>query len=94
MPTQAAGMNKCYHPASELWEFEEKLRQNSEKHYGLSNGNEKPAIVLGVDGGATTTISICLSCAPHQNDPVVLARAVTGSSNFNSVSGLFRFFFC
>ncbi|CAM6129671.1 unnamed protein product [Calypogeia fissa] len=88
---------------SELWEFEAKLNpqrggggenvvEEEEEHdemssNGNSNSNSKPTVVLGVDGGATTTISICLSCPPHQSaDPIVLSRAVTGSSNFNSVS--------
>ncbi|CAM6105769.1 unnamed protein product [Calypogeia fissa] len=84
---------------SELWEFEAKLNsrrggggenvvEEEEEHDEISsNGNSKSTVVLGVDGGATTTISICLSCLPHQSaDPIVLLRAVTGSSNFNSIS--------
>ncbi|BBN02548.1 N-acetylglucosamine kinase [Marchantia polymorpha subsp. ruderalis] len=64
---------------SELWDFEDELVDR--------NGDvTKPTIVLGVDGGATTTISICLSSSTPAAHPNVVARAVTGSSNFNSVS--------
>ena len=51
-------------------------------------------IVLGVDGGATSTTCVCLSASASLldgdslPDPFpVLARTVAGSSNHNSVGG-------
>ncbi|POO00989.1 ATPase [Trema orientale] len=48
-------------------------------------------VVLGLDGGATSTVCVCIPLPPlldHQNlpDPLpLLARAVGGCSNYNSV---------
>ncbi|KAL3696680.1 hypothetical protein R1sor_010756 [Riccia sorocarpa] len=62
-----------------VWDFE--LELSDER-----NGGTKPRVVLGVDGGATSTISIVLSTTSPASDPQVIAKAVAGSSNFNSVS--------
>lgn len=51
-------------------------------------------VVLGLDGGATSTVCVCLPLIPVWDpqsslpDPLpVLSRAVGGCSNFNSVGG-------
>ncbi|KAL2643801.1 hypothetical protein R1flu_011388 [Riccia fluitans] len=63
---------------SGVWDFELELTDGSD-------GGVKPTVVLGVDGGATSTISVVLS-SPDPIEPKVISRAVAGSSNFNSVS--------
>ncbi|PUZ50002.1 hypothetical protein GQ55_6G024400 [Panicum hallii var. hallii] len=62
---------------------------------GYENGDSLAAVagedgvVLGVDGGTTNTVCVCLPAAmPQPESPAavpVLARAVAGSSNRNSV---------
>ncbi|CAA2980167.1 Hypothetical predicted protein [Olea europaea subsp. europaea] len=48
-------------------------------------------VILGVDGGATSTVCVCMPLLPfsdhrHFPDPLpILARAVAGCSNYNSV---------
>jgi hypothetical protein len=64
---------------------------------GYENGDSLAAVagedgvVLGVDGGTTNTVCVCLPAAmPQPESPAavpVLARAVAGSSNRNSVGG-------
>lgn len=48
-------------------------------------------VILGLDGGATSTICVCMPFLPFSSplpDPLpVLSRAVTGCSNRNSVGG-------
>lgn len=55
-----------------------------------SDCNEEEAIVLGVDGGTTSTICVCMPLLSisdnHLPDPPpVLGRAIAGCSNHNSV---------
>uniref|UniRef100_A0A453BN47 N-acetyl-D-glucosamine kinase n=1 Tax=Aegilops tauschii subsp. strangulata TaxID=200361 RepID=A0A453BN47_AEGTS len=46
------------------------------------------SVVLGVDGGASNTVCVCIPAAMPFADPLpVLARAVAGCSNQNSVGG-------
>ncbi|KAL6567247.1 hypothetical protein OROGR_000915 [Orobanche gracilis] len=51
----------------------------------------KEAVILGVDGGATSTVCVCLPLRPlcenhHLPDPIpVIGRAAAGCSNQNSV---------
>ena len=64
---------------------------------GYENGDSPAAfagedgVILGVDGGTTNTVCVCLPAAmPPPESPAavpVLARAVAGSSNRNSVGG-------
>jgi hypothetical protein len=61
---------------------------------GYENGDSPAAedgVVLGVDGGTTNTVCVCLPAAmPTPESPAavpVLARAVAGCSNRNSVGG-------
>ncbi|XP_057538757.1 uncharacterized protein LOC130816135 isoform X1 [Amaranthus tricolor] len=60
--------------------------QNVENnHGGIDNG-----VILGVDGGATSTVCVCLPFLPFSDsnlpDPLpILSRAVAGCSNFNSI---------
>jgi hypothetical protein len=54
-------------------------------------------VVLGVDGGTTSTVCVCMPLLPFSdhnlpNPLPVLARAVAGSSNHNSVGGTLLFF--
>lgn len=46
-------------------------------------------VVLGVDGGATSTVCVCIPLLTrHLPDPLpILARAASGCSNYNSVGG-------
>ncbi|KAM7497662.1 hypothetical protein LguiA_022076 [Lonicera macranthoides] len=65
----------------EVWDFENEI--------GLMSGGRE--VILGLDGGTTNTICICmpiLPFTPHSipPDPLpVLARAIAGCSNHNSV---------
>eukprot|EP00252_Welwitschia_mirabilis_P022689 TRINITY_DN6219_c0_g1_i1.p1 TRINITY_DN6219_c0_g1~~TRINITY_DN6219_c0_g1_i1.p1 ORF type:complete len:354 (+),score=84.01 TRINITY_DN6219_c0_g1_i1:342-1403(+) len=53
-------------------------------------GSNGKGIVIGVDGGTTSTVCVCLRL-PDDNselsacDPLVIGRAVAGCSNYNSV---------
>ncbi|XP_065851092.1 uncharacterized protein [Euphorbia lathyris] len=62
----------------EIWDFE---------HEVSVTGNRP--VILGLDGGTTSTVCICMPILPFSNplpDPLpVLARAVAGCSNHNSV---------
>ncbi|KDP37723.1 hypothetical protein JCGZ_05213 [Jatropha curcas] len=62
----------------EIWDFEHEI---------AVAGNRQ--VILGVDGGTTSTVCICMPILPFSNplpDPLpVLARAVAGCSNHNSV---------
>uniref|UniRef100_A0A7N0T327 N-acetyl-D-glucosamine kinase n=1 Tax=Kalanchoe fedtschenkoi TaxID=63787 RepID=A0A7N0T327_KALFE len=67
----------------EIWDFEQEMPVR----IGSKN------VILGLDGGTTTTVCICIPfSSDHQNTtlpaddrPPVLARAVAGCSNHNSV---------
>ena len=58
-----------------------------------NGGCDDDDVVLGVDGGTTSTVCVCMPLLPlisNQNLPnplPILARAVAGSSNHNSVGG-------
>ena len=46
------------------------------------------SVILGVDGGASNTVCVCIPAAMPFNDPLpVLSRTVAGCSNQNSVGG-------
>ncbi|XP_057726743.1 uncharacterized protein LOC130942078 [Arachis stenosperma] len=68
----------------EIWDFEDDMAV-SDGHGGGENG-----VLLGLDGGTTSTVCICLPMVPSfshsqlQSLPI-LARAVAGCSNHNSV---------
>jgi hypothetical protein len=48
------------------------------------------SVVLGVDGGASNTVCVCIPAAMPFADPLpVLSRAIAGCSNQNSVGGTF-----
>ncbi|KAF5183650.1 N-acetyl-d-glucosamine kinase-like, partial [Thalictrum thalictroides] len=64
----------------EIWDFENEMSVNGD-------GGE---VILGLDGGTTSTVCICMPIMPFSlnllPDPLpVLARAVAGCSNHNSV---------
>lgn len=60
---------------------------------GYENGDSpaEDGVILGVDGGTTNTVCVCLPAAmPTPESPAavpVVARAVAGCSNRNSVGG-------
>lgn len=64
---------------------------------GYENGDSPAAatweggVILGVDGGTTSTVCVCLPAAmPPPESPgsvAVLSRAIAGCSNRNSVGG-------
>ncbi|XP_052179762.1 uncharacterized protein LOC127793038 isoform X2 [Diospyros lotus] len=69
----------------EIWGFEKE---------GLANGgseldDDKGSVILGLDGGATSTVCVCLPllrAVPDADLPLpILARSVAGCSNHNSV---------
>ncbi|XP_071739890.1 uncharacterized protein [Rutidosis leptorrhynchoides] len=60
----------------EIWDFEHELVPSA--------SDQK--LILGLDGGTTNTICVCMPITPnHHRSPPVYARAVAGCSNHNSV---------
>ncbi|GAV59991.1 BcrAD_BadFG domain-containing protein [Cephalotus follicularis] len=61
----------------EIWEFEQQM------------GSGGRQVILGLDGGTTSTVCICMPVLPFSQplpDPLpVLARSVAGCSNHNSI---------
>lgn len=77
----------------EIWAFESRIHEiNTADGNGSSSG-----VVLGIDGGATSTTCVCMRSGimidnTEVYDPKslpILGRAVGGSSNYNSVGGNF-----
>ena len=62
---------------------------------GITNGvDDELGVILGLDGGTTSTICVCIPFSGQLADPVpVLARAAAGCSNHNSVGGSTLLFF-
>lgn len=56
-------------------------------------------VILGVDGGTTSTVCVCLPLLPFSDhrqlpDPIpVLGRAAAGCSNHNSVGGTLNYYY-
>jgi hypothetical protein len=68
------------HASSELWEFESLIAAEP----------PKSKVVLGVDGGGTCTVCVCVAApvvVPRDGSLPLLSRCVTASSNHNSVGG-------
>jgi N-acetylglucosamine kinase-like BadF-type ATPase len=66
------------HASSELWEFESLIAAEP----------PKSKVVLGVDGGGTCTVCVCVAApvvVPRDGSLPLLSRCVTASSNHNSV---------
>lgn len=67
----------------EIWDFEHEMP--------VALGARD--VILGLDGGTTSTVCICMPVIPFSDPlpdrPHVLARAVAGCSNHNSVGGNF-----
>lgn len=63
----------------DLWGFESQLKP----------GKPRKKVVLGVDGGATSTVCVCVAVPLPMfvTDLPILSRAESGSSNPNSVGG-------
>lgn len=65
----------------EIWDFEHEMSVNGSKQ-----------VVLGLDGGTTSTVCVCMPLLSYKDplpDPLpVLAKAVAGCSNHNSVGGI------
>ena len=68
---------------SGIWDFE----------LGIQAEGEGQDLILGLDGGTTSTVCICMPIFDFDDDcvlpdpPPVLARAIAGCSNHNSVGG-------
>ena len=66
----------------EIWDFEHEVAVATNRQ-----------VILGLDGGTTSTVCICMPMMPFSDTlphPLpVLARAVAGCSNHNSVGGNF-----
>lgn len=59
---------------------------------GEASNGEELGVILGLDGGTTSTICVCIPFSDQLADPVrVLGRAVAGCSNHNSVGGICSF---
>ncbi|GAB4840707.1 hypothetical protein Ancab_021474 [Ancistrocladus abbreviatus] len=70
------------HKNGEIWSF----GKEADKEINGRTGE----VILGVDGGATSTVCVCMSLLPFSDpnlpDPLpVLGRAIAGCSNHNSV---------
>lgn len=74
-----AGMKRYRN--GEIWEFENEM-------HASDDGN---GVLLGLDGGTTSTVCICMPMIPFSHSQLnslpILARAVAGCSNHNSVGG-------
>ena len=73
------------HRNGEIWEFEREMS-------GGAEGGGVGDVILGIDGGTTSTICVCVPFLPPQSlqfpDPIpLLARVEAGCSNHNSVGG-------
>jgi hypothetical protein len=71
----------------EIWDFEHEMP-------AVAANQTATELVLGLDGGTTSTVCVCMPLIPFSHslppDPLpVLARAVAGCSNHNSVGGKF-----
>lgn len=66
-----------------IWDFE----------LGIAPASGGEDLILGLDGGTTSTVCICMPVFPFNDGslppdpPPVLARAIAGCSNHNSVGG-------
>lgn len=76
------------HKNGEIWEFENNVNSTTG---GVEDAHSDGGVILGLDGGTTSTICICMRVLPFSSssnlpDPLpILARAVAGCSNHNSV---------
>ncbi|XP_028805257.1 N-acetyl-D-glucosamine kinase isoform X1 [Neltuma alba] len=72
-----AGMKRYRN--GEIWDFE----------YEMPLADGASGVVLGLDGGTTSTVCICMPITPFSHPQIeslpILARAVAGCSNHNSV---------
>lgn len=74
------------HRNGEIWEFENHVNSTEGVDFDSDAG-----VILGLDGGTTSTICICMPVLPFSSsadlpDPLpILARAAAGCSNHNSV---------
>ncbi|KAF3631027.1 putative auxin response factor 17-like [Capsicum annuum] len=59
----------------------------------MGSESDECQVILGVDGGTTSTVCVCMPLLPFSDihilpDPLpILGRAIAGCSNFNSVGG-------
>jgi hypothetical protein len=68
--------NMQRHTGREMWDLDE------------CQSPRMGSVILGVDGGASNTVCVCIPAAMPSNDPLpVLSRTVAGCSNHNSVGG-------
>lgn len=74
------------HRSGEVWDFELEMPMS----------RDACDVILGLDGGTTSTVCICMAAMPLSNqssDTVpVLARSLAGCSNHNSVGGFHPIF--
>lgn len=87
-------MKKRPYRNGEVWDFEAAMVSSSN---GM--GHHQQQVILGLDGGTSSTVCVCIpfinndnkidiiSDGPLPDPPSVLARAVAGCSNHNSVGG-------
>lgn len=89
-----------------IWDFEHGLDMVAAASYrnGGRNGSDflnfgvnGRKVVLGIDGDTASTVCICMPLIPFAQplpDPLpVLARSVAGSSNHNSVGGIYIYMY-
>ena len=79
---------------AELWDYEQEIGSFTSDSCDDGDGvSDDDGVILGVDGGATSTICVCIAVPSHghgtfQEPPSILSRAETSGSNHNSVGGL------
>ncbi|KAJ9140877.1 hypothetical protein P3X46_031469 [Hevea brasiliensis] len=85
-------MNNYMQRNGEIWAFENASKQELQVALAndhCENGDGYDGVVLGLDGGTTSTVCVCMPFLPFSktlpNPLPMLARAITGCSNHNSI---------
>lgn len=85
-------MKKRPYRNGEIWDFETEMELTVCNDTGGCKERREQQVILGLDGGTTNTVCVCIAfdnnigrdgCLP--DPPPVIARAVAGCSNHNSV---------
>lgn len=94
-------MKKRPYRNREIWDFESEIMElsivDSDNGGGGCKERREEQVILGLDGGTTNTVCVCIAFdnnsignyGPLPDPPPVIARAVAGCSNHNSVGGTF-----
>ncbi|CAI9113642.1 OLC1v1014281C1 [Oldenlandia corymbosa var. corymbosa] len=93
-------MKKRPYRNGEIWDFEAAMMSSSVNHHKQQQYQEQK-VILGLDGGTSSTVCVCIAFIDNDSNnrrfemmndgpspdrpPSILARAVAGCSNHNSV---------